>query len=41
VNETLCPAANVTGVVRPMMLKPVPVVVAEFTVTLAEPEFVN
>jgi hypothetical protein len=41
VNDALCPAPSVSGVARPVMLKPVPVVVAEFTVTLAEPELVN
>jgi hypothetical protein len=38
---TLCPAVNVVGVVKPEMLKPVPVAVAEFTVTFAEPEFIK
>jgi hypothetical protein len=41
VNDALCPVPSVSGVARPVMLKPVPVVVAELTVTLAEPELVN
>jgi hypothetical protein len=41
VNEALCPAASVVGVVRPVMLKPVPVAVAEVIVKLAVPEFVR
>jgi hypothetical protein len=41
VNDVLCPAFNVAGVLKPVMLNPVPVVVAELTVTLAEPELVS
>jgi hypothetical protein len=41
VNEVLCPAASDCGVERPLMLKPVPVVVAELIATLAVPELVS
>ena len=40
-NVTLCPAVNVCGVVRPVVLKAAPVTVAELTFTLAVPLFVN
>ncbi|MGC1385728.1 MAG: hypothetical protein WA823_18275 [Candidatus Acidiferrales bacterium] len=40
-NVTLCPAVNVCGVERPVVLKAAPVVVAEFNVTLAVPLFVS
>jgi phosphopantothenate synthetase len=41
VNVVLCPAAIVSGVEMPVMLKPAPLAVAEVTVKLAEPELVN
>lgn len=41
VNDVLCPAVSVSGAVRPVMLNPVPDVLACEIVTLAVPEFVN
>lgn len=38
--EAVCPAAKVTGRLRPLMLKPAPLVVAAVSVTLAVPVFV-
>jgi hypothetical protein len=40
-NVVLSPAPSVSGVLNPVMLRPVPDTVALDTVTLAEPEFVN
>jgi hypothetical protein len=40
-NVVLSPAPNVSGVLNPLMLKPVPDAVAWEIVTLPEPEFVN
>jgi hypothetical protein len=37
----LSPAPRVSGVLKPLMLRPVPDTVALDIVTLAEPEFVN
>jgi hypothetical protein len=40
VNDVLCPAPSVNGVVMPLTLKPAPVAVACEMVRLAVPEFV-
>jgi len=40
-NVVLSPAPNVSGVLNPLMLRPLPDTVAPDMVTLAEPEFVN
>ena len=40
-NDVLCPAPSVNGVVIPLMLKPVPEAVACEIVRLAVPEFVR
>lgn len=41
VNEVLCPATNVCGAARPVMLNPVPAALACEIATLAVPEFVR
>lgn len=41
VNDVLCAAPSVNGVVIPLMLKPVPDAVACEIVRLADPEFVS
>ncbi len=41
VNDVLCPAPSVRGVVMPLTLKPVPDAVTCETVRLAVPEFVR
>jgi len=41
VNDVPCPADNIIGVVRPLMLKPVPEALAAEIETLAVPVFVN
>jgi hypothetical protein len=41
VNDVFAPALIVTGTVKPLMLKPVPVALAAVIVTLAVPEFVS
>lgn len=41
VKEVPCPAFNVTGVAKPLMLKPVPEALADETTTLAVPMFVK
>lgn len=41
VNEALCPAFSVNGVVRPVMLNPVPDALPAEIATLAVPEFVR
>ena len=41
VNDVLCPAPSVRGVLIPLTLKPLPEAVTCDTVRLAVPEFVN
>jgi hypothetical protein len=41
VNDVLCPAVSVTGVVIPLRVNPAPLIVAEEIVTLAPPVFVT
>jgi hypothetical protein len=41
VNDVLCPAFKVNGVVRPVMLNPVPDALPDEIATLAVPEFVT
>jgi hypothetical protein len=41
VNDVLCPAPSVTGVVMPVTLKPLPEAVTCDTVRFAVPEFVK
>ena len=41
VNDVLCPAFNVNGAARPVMLNPVPDALADEIATLAAPEFVR
>jgi hypothetical protein len=41
VNDVLCPAFSVIGVVRPVMLNPAPDAVPDEIATLAVPEFVR